>query len=516
MRTFILFLVVSVLNCPQCSAQYNILSSSGISLIQLHSFTESGPYYYCITPTTGVQSAPLAIQFNLVKIDKISNQIIATQAIYGDTMQADSILKNDGQFLIIRNGKIHLLYNKIYFPPMAAPVTYTRYMQLDTNLNITIPEKYLNTPELIQNFTSLNGNRLLYSYWTQFDTSNFFYSKYAILDSAGNPLTEDTFEVKPDASALTDHYVVEVIPYLNNQFLATGFILPNYQRGFYLADSNMQLIDTFYLKPDVLPYSGGYGRIKYFPNIVTLPSGSLIAGGLMETSLSGGSFYTILTKHNPASRFSTQSINVYAAVDSNDYYHHTWPAKENLIYNSYDNRIYFSDVTNKSAMPGTCGTNYNYIQIISADTNLNTLWRKFIYVGPDSCASVSKVGLPDGRSGVLISGYSLKVPFDSNVHFFAYYLDSTGALSGVSTPESAVRERLKVFPNPANNTVYIDDVFNKLSKATIYNATGRLLFDKTLFGESAVINIEDFPPGLYMVKVATKDGEQQSFKIFKK
>src|SRR5690606_26512241 len=86
-----------------------------------------------------------AWMYSLHKYDIATNNLIASTVIYGDTLQADSIIETLGRFEVDKD-KIHILFNKRIQSNPGQPTLQTSifalyYKQLDTNLATIIPEK---------------------------------------------------------------------------------------------------------------------------------------------------------------------------------------------------------------------------------------------------------------------------------------------------------------------------------------------------------------------------------------
>lgn len=394
-------------------------------------------------------------------------------------------------------------------------------MQLDTNLNIIVPEERLINDIHMQSMIPFASDKVLIYYFAFDDVlaQGSIYSRYHILNGLGDIVKEDTFDFMPTFTpgSFVEHQVAEVIPYDANRYIVSGvnFLGPGTGKGFYLADTNLNVIDTFFLKP-LFFTSGNYsGSFPRFPNLAALPTGSLIGAGQFNT---GMNIFSIFTKHRSATRFNIDTSVVYGAKDNNDENHTSVATIHLLEYNEADNNVYYSSPTHMD-MFGSCDGNYNYVQIICADTNLNTNWRVFIEHVPDSCATVTRISKPFNRDGVLVVGtaHNINYPLDTaHTSHFVYYIDSTGApLAIVEANGVKLRERIKIYPNPANDVISIDDINAELKQILVYDAQGRSVIRKDVSGKVAVIDISDLPPGLYMVQALTEDNERLNTKVIK-
>jgi len=72
---------------------------------------------------------------------------------------------------------------------------------------------------------------------------------------------------------------------------------------------------------------------------------------------------------------------------------------------------------------------------------------------------------------------------------------------------------VKVYPNPARNTLYIENV--DFGTAIIYSATGQLMGEYRISDQLNSINVSGFNSGLYIIKVVGNNNEVTSMKFFK-
>ena len=81
--------------------------------------------------------------------------------------------------------------------------------------------------------------------------------------------------------------------------------------------------------------------------------------------------------------------------------------------------------------------------------------------------------------------------------------DYAGTCS-LSVEDDLLKEAVKIYPNPSNGTFYIKNNLNvNLQKATIYDMSGRLIFEMNLSGasESSAINLTGMAKGMYLVNI---------------
>ncbi len=85
----------------------------------------------------------------------------------------------------------------------------------------------------------------------------------------------------------------------------------------------------------------------------------------------------------------------------------------------------------------------------------------------------------------------------------AIWKNGTG-VNTMSTEEQSI-ERLKIYPNPASNELNI--VFDKPVKADVAltDITGKKVYSKSFNAKKIKVNTKQFPKGIYMLSVKTKE-----------
>jgi hypothetical protein len=72
--------------------------------------------------------------------------------------------------------------------------------------------------------------------------------------------------------------------------------------------------------------------------------------------------------------------------------------------------------------------------------------------------------------------------------------------AGVGGPVASADVRL--FPNPANNTVWVDNMSNqKMGAITVLNAVGAVVAQKQAAGKREQIDLSSLPAGSYLVRI---------------
>jgi hypothetical protein len=124
-----------------------------------------------------------------------------------------------------------------------------------------------------------------------------------------------------------------------------------------------------------------------------------------------------------------------------------------------------------------------------------------------------------------IKSQSFVIDYDANGNRFSRHipLKSTAALTPDSIKQFEVfqedvgQQKLSIYPNPTRGELKIEitgiDVL-KPSSIIIYNETGKMLYQKRQITGSDIINMSDYPNGLYILKV-NLDNHSSEWKILK-
>jgi hypothetical protein len=541
MKQLFLFIFVAIISFST-RAQVNIFSGLPMSDgWTMNTFCEAGNYYFYLTQKIYSNvyhnsGTDYAATYILHKVDKLNFTEVSSVTALGDSTQADSTVASFFVFLKENKGRLYIAYGKKFVYDttliMYKQFRYGVYCKVyDTVLNVVVPEKRLCLYTGDEEFTGANlrtfsviNEKPIISF-SQLDTLASYkgMSRFILLDKDANVLKEDTAGYKPrlqyfPAYTLTD--LINVNSYKNKQIIASGrFLCSTELDGFYLADSNMNVLDTFYLlNSDYNKFPVANGYFPSAPSMAALPTGSLVFAGMFSYTLkpsNQGYMTTAFTKNSEASRFGVDTLVI---VDGNHGVHSSSNVPVTaLAYNATDNNLYYSNSVDMDNFGEYCAGTSNYIQLICADTNLHVKWVKYIYSDSNICAISRGLSNCDGRPGTVIVGTktSQTVPAGSFVNSYAYYIDSTGYLAVPETEGVHIRDRFRLYPNPVADMVYADDVFNSLKEACVYDMQGRVVVKQALGSGSNGINVSSLPPGIYLVRLYTTDEQVYTSKFFK-
>ncbi|MEP7280286.1 MAG: T9SS type A sorting domain-containing protein [Bacteroidota bacterium] len=94
-------------------------------------------------------------------------------------------------------------------------------------------------------------------------------------------------------------------------------------------------------------------------------------------------------------------------------------------------------------------------------------------------------------------------------------LDGSKSYSSTKTVRALLVKEISFYPNPAINNVHIS--LNSTSETTIQlmNQSGQVLQEQKVAGNTALVsfNVQQYPRGMYILKVATADGTTQTGKL---
>lgn len=135
-------------------------------------------------------------------------------------------------------------------------------------------------------------------------------------------------------------------------------------------------------------------------------------------------------------------------------------------------------------------------------------WQDMVFYFPDANSIYQRVGLMPDFEDPLVAGADRIIYFD----------DIT--INNSPTPITAATEsylagRVSLYPNPANNSLFIDSL-EDLNSVSIFSIDGRQVatFNKVVEGTNN-LNIENLSKGIYMVHFTAKNGATLTQKLIK-
>ena len=113
-------------------------------------------------------------------------------------------------------------------------------------------------------------------------------------------------------------------------------------------------------------------------------------------------------------------------------------------------------------------------------------------------------GIKDKSNKTIISG-------SSSTNSFRYIYPVELKYSGEGVEYVEVVENVTVYPNPTNSIINISA--ENITKVTVYNGMGQMVYSETVDNDVVRINAESWTNGMYFVNVETADGNQSLQKV---
>lgn len=113
-------------------------------------------------------------------------------------------------------------------------------------------------------------------------------------------------------------------------------------------------------------------------------------------------------------------------------------------------------------------------------------------------------GIIDGKKKTIISG-------KDGVNEFTYQYMVELLYDKPVGVEDVKTENVEVYPNPAKSVVNVNAA--NLSKVTVFNSIGQVVYVEDVSSDEHVINVESWSNGLYYINLETKDGVISSQKV---
>ena len=79
--------------------------------------------------------------------------------------------------------------------------------------------------------------------------------------------------------------------------------------------------------------------------------------------------------------------------------------------------------------------------------------------------------------------------------------------------EMGADEGIRMYPNPANNMLHIDNISGEKLTLSIYSITGQIMIERNIAEGSETINLESMQPGIYFVRYITDSQKVNTAKL---
>jgi hypothetical protein len=104
---------------------------------------------------------------------------------------------------------------------------------------------------------------------------------------------------------------------------------------------------------------------------------------------------------------------------------------------------------------------------------------------------------------------------DSVAISYNNYTKTLECISTVSSPDLQHETKYKIFPNPASNKIYlqqIDDNGQSTINLSLYNVSGEIVLEKVISNNNSTITL-DLPMGVYWYKIIENENESYKGKL---
>jgi hypothetical protein len=88
--------------------------------------------------------------------------------------------------------------------------------------------------------------------------------------------------------------------------------------------------------------------------------------------------------------------------------------------------------------------------------------------------------------------------------------------SVISSLTNSLNNTIEVYPNPAQDMLFIysQEYMDKDYRVELYDINGQQYVSKSIFGKNNVLDLKNYSPGTYILRIITSEG-YQTFKIVK-
>lgn len=113
----------------------------------------------------------------------------------------------------------------------------------------------------------------------------------------------------------------------------------------------------------------------------------------------------------------------------------------------------------------------------------------------------------------LRSGYGLPVEDACELISFGMTIDFTANIEGMMSTVELQKADFAVYPNPAKNEINIEAT-NNIKEISISDLSGRTLHHRTSLNENNLkLNVQNFPAGIYILRITDAEGKTNSKRV---
>ncbi|MBA2610579.1 MAG: T9SS type A sorting domain-containing protein [Bacteroidetes bacterium] len=262
-------------------------------------------------------------------------------------------------------------------------------------------------------------------------------------------------------------------------------------------------------------------------------------GSTITTSVNTPTVFSITSSTLNCASTKTVLINVYSPTsfsltsplcsgNLNTLTYSATPPGGTLFVNSVPTNTIYSNIT------ATYNVSYMYQDtnncVLSTNTIVTLNQTPCIKIAASSYTScvgtqVTFTGTPFGGiySGPNVSGNILSLPATGNYTVLYTYTDVNSCSNSICTeinssictdiPITSLK-MVSIYPNPSHNSVTIDNPNGGKILLKIYDVNGKILYDSKLENTSSLININEYPYGLYIFYMES-DTDRKYIKVIK-
>ena len=89
-------------------------------------------------------------------------------------------------------------------------------------------------------------------------------------------------------------------------------------------------------------------------------------------------------------------------------------------------------------------------------------------------------------------------------------------VAGLSIRTTAIGNRIKIYPNPANDMLYVEQATAQAAVITVTDAAGKALINMAHVAfRKQELDVSHLAPGLYLLRLSMPDGNSAGFKFTK-
>lgn len=188
-----------------------------------------------------------------------------------------------------------------------------------------------------------------------------------------------------------------------------------------------------------------------------------------------------------------------------------------VVYNGVTYYISADDTHEYWASYNNADVNPLEIELPDDNNNDGSTVTKRTWGNGDGCVSIVEFRVNGGGHDWPGSTGNMDISSDNEIWNFVsrYSMDGLIENCSLSYNDAHYQFGISYYPNPSNDEITIISEKDQLLKIELFSVTGQLIFKKDLNSNRYLLNIDNYPPGIYLIKIFNQRNNSAHRRIIK-